>query len=465
MQIASRVASSQSAGEPPLLNRLWWLPLVFVVASLFVLAVVPIVVEQKVRSVRNGVVTASDRARVLVNDLEAALATEMLQPDSAGLPSEAAIRAEMEQVNADADSLAATVRMVDPQATEQFEHLRAQLAQWRAPVPGGPPSIQAVGRAHAVLAAADTLDMHLMHVSDAARASVRSLERFDVMSALVLVPLALIAVGVVVWGGQRVVHFARVAEHERAEVVRSTEARAALLRGVTHDVKNPLGAASGYAHLLADGVAGELTARQVDMVRRIQRLVDTSVQTVSDLLELARADGTPMKVHRVAVDLGAIAHEVVEDHLGLAREAGLTLSSALSPLSALTDPIRVRQVLTNLLSNAIKYTPRGGAISLRTVEERRGSACYAGVEVRDTGPGVPPELRERIFDEFVRANSVAAAGSGVGLAISRRLAHMLGGDVTYAPNRPSGSVFTLWLEASVPSESKAAALAAARDHS
>ena len=157
MQIASRVASSQSAGEPPLLNRLWWLPLVFVVASLFVLAVVPIVVEQKVRSVRNGVVTASDRARVLVNDLEAALATEMLQPDSAGLPSEAAIRAEMEQVNADADSLAATVRMVDPQATEQFEHLRAQLAQWRAPVPGGPPSIQAVGRAHAVLAAADTL--------------------------------------------------------------------------------------------------------------------------------------------------------------------------------------------------------------------------------------------------------------------------------------------------------------------
>ena len=89
MPIAPKVATSRPADEQPLLSHLWWLPLVFVVASLLVLTVVPIVVDQRVRSVRNGAVAASDRARVLVNDLEAAFATEMLQPDSAEVQAQA----------------------------------------------------------------------------------------------------------------------------------------------------------------------------------------------------------------------------------------------------------------------------------------------------------------------------------------------------------------------------------------
>lgn len=460
MQNSPKVASSQTAGEPPLLSHLWWLPLVFVVASLLVLAFTPIIVDRKVRSVRNGVVAASDRARVLVNDLEAAFATEMLQPDSAETSAGAMIRAEMGQVAADADSLEGAVHAIDPQATAQFERLRAQLAAWQPPASGGPPSTEALRRARAILAAAETLDLHLVHVSDEERASVRSLERFDAMSAIVLVPLTLIAIGVVIWGGQRVLHFARVAERERAEVERSTEARAALLRGVTHDVKNPLGAASGYAHLLAEGAVGELTERQAEMIRRIQRLVDTAVSTVSDLVELARADGQSMHLDRVETDLAAIAREVIEDHQGLVRERGLGLSSALTPQPVLTDPARVRQVLTNLMSNAIKYTPRGGTITVQSVREQRGNMWRIGVQIRDTGPGIPPELRERVFEEFVRADSMGTLGNGVGLAISRRLARMLGGDVTYSPNAPSGAVFTLWLRGPA-AESRPAPVAAA----
>jgi signal transduction histidine kinase len=354
----------------------------------------------------------------------------------------------MEQVAADADSLAPEVQRVDAEATQRFDHLRAQLAAWSPPGPGSATPPGALRQARAILATADSLDLHLMHFSENERLAVRRLERFDLASALVLVPLALIAIGVVVWGGERVLHFARVAERERAEVVRSTEARAALLRGVTHDVKNPLGAASGYAHLLADGVAGELTDSQIDMVRRIQRLVDTSVRTVSDLVELARADGTPIHFDHVQTDLAELAEAVIDDHRGLARERGLTLTSELSPLPVVTDPVRVRQVLTNLLSNAIKYTPRGGTIHVQAVQVDDAGGSRVGIEVRDTGRGVPAALRERIFDEFVRGDSAAPSGNGVGLAISRRFARMLGGDVTYAPNEPCGAVFTLWLEAS-----------------
>lgn len=456
-------ASSRPPSQRPLLSHFWWLPLLFVVLSLLVLAVVPIVVDQRVRSVRNGSVAASDRARVLLNDLEAAFATEMLQPDSVGAGAQASMRADVQQVTADVDSLGPAVRAVDAEAAQRFEHLRAQLAEW-APDPSAAIHPGALHRARAILATADSLDLHLMHFSDRERASVRRLEQFDVASALVLVPLALIAIGVVIWGGQRVLHFARVAERERAEVVRSTEARAALLRGVTHDVKNPLGAASGYAHLLADGFAGDLTDSQVEMVRRIQRLVDTSVRTVSDLLELARGDGSPIQLDHVESDLAALAQEVIDDHRGLARESGLTVSSALSPLRVVTDPVRVRQVLANLLSNAIKYTPRGGSISVQSVQEPHDGGFRVGVEVRDTGDGVPADLRDRIFDEFVRADSHAATGNGVGLAISRRLARMLGGDVTFAPNKPKGAVFTLWLDSPTPVSSNATAYVAASDH-
>jgi signal transduction histidine kinase len=101
------------------------------------------------------------------------------------------------------------------------------------------------------------------------------------------------------------------------------------------------------------------------------------------------------------------------------------------------------------LSNAIKYTPRNGTIQVRLVRDAAADARAkrVGVEVRDSGPGIPPELRARVFEEFfrVRASGFTANGNGLGLAISRRIARLLGGDVTYADNDGGGSVFTLWL--------------------
>jgi signal transduction histidine kinase len=128
------------------------------------------------------------------------------------------------------------------------------------------------------------------------------------------------------------------------------------------------------------------------------------------------------------------------------RSLGLTMEDA-PPTFVVTDPLRVRQILANLVSNALKYTPAGGHVTVAMVKSD-GPSVRVGVEVRDTGPGIPAEVQSQLFDEFFRVHSgtSVAPGNGLGLAISRRLARLLRGDVTFQPGSPTGSVFTLWLE-------------------
>src|SRR5262249_41949542 len=152
---------------------------------------------------------------------------------------------------------------------------------------------------------------YLSDQSRAQRMAVQRLERVNVISAVVLAPVALIAVILVISSGNKGVKDANDAEAQRQEGVRAAEARAALLRGVTHDVKNPLGAAAGYAQLLEEGVVGTLPQAQSDMIKRIRRLVEQSVDTVTDLLELARADSGGLAVEYAHADLATVANEVV----------------------------------------------------------------------------------------------------------------------------------------------------------
>ena len=136
-------------------------------------------------------------------------------------------------------------------------------------------------------------------------------------------------------------------------------------------------------------------------------------------------------------------------HAGMARAKQIELSVAASRTPIVTDPLRVRQILTNLISNAIKYSPHGGRVEMRLVSSEgveRISDCV-GVEVRDSGPGIPVELQSKVFQEFfrVRAGDDAPSGNGLGLAISRRVAQLLGGDVRFIEAESGGAVFTLWL--------------------
>jgi signal transduction histidine kinase len=222
---------------------------------------------------------------------------------------------------------------------------------------------------------------------------------------------------------------------------------------VTHDLKNPLGAARGFTDLLQDGIEGELSAGQARMAAGIRRNVDTALAIIQDLLDLARADAGTLEVARERTDCGALLREAVDDHRPAAHAAGhvLAIDAPPGPLEVIADPLRVRQVMGNLLSNAIKYTPPGGRVLVAAGPASNGDGPRPGrwvrVTVEDSGPGIAAEHRESVFQEFERLDPSAAEGHGLGLAIGRRVARLLGGDVTAGEARIGGAAFTLWLPA------------------
>jgi PAS domain S-box-containing protein len=233
-------------------------------------------------------------------------------------------------------------------------------------------------------------------------------------------------------------------------VTQATEARARLLRGVTHDIKNPLGAADGYAQLLEMEHAGTLLPEQVKWVAGVRRGIGGALALISDLLDLSLAESGGLPIHRERVDLVGLASEALLEHRGAAAAAGHVLVwNRDAPVTIETDPARVRQVLGNLLANAIKYTPAPGRITLRMERSSLGAGGgRVAVHVSDSGPGIPHAERESVFGEFHRLHSAEqASGHGLGLAISRLIARLLGGDLTVSGEHGEGATFSLWLPA------------------
>lgn len=241
------------------------------------------------------------------------------------------------------------------------------------------------------------------------------------------------------------------AERRREEIERVTESRERLMRGFSHDVRNPLGVADAQAWLLEDGrLLGPLSGKQRECVARIRRSIRGSLRLIEDLLEVTRAEAGQLDVQRATTDVVALAREAAEDFRAPAMAAGISLEvRAPEGLVTETDGARVSQILANLLSNAVKYAAKGpvsvDAKLLRSGGPRPGS--WIALSVSDTGPGIPQGKRESIFEEFTRLDPSAQPGAGIGLAISRRIARLIGGDLTVSSETGSGSTFTLWLPA------------------
>ncbi|HYW08243.1 MAG TPA: ATP-binding protein, partial [Longimicrobium sp.] len=236
-------------------------------------------------------------------------------------------------------------------------------------------------------------------------------------------------------------------------VTQATEARARLLRGVTHDIKNPLGAADGYAQLLEMELVGTLGTQQEKWVAGVRRGIGGALALIIDLLEVSSAESGDLPVHRESVDLTLLCAEAVEEHRGAAEARGHELVWNRGEAVRLhTDPARVRQVLGNLLVNAIKYTPAPGRITVWIERDADGTAPApsqrVAIHVSDNGPGIPLDERESIFGEFHRLHSAEqASGHGLGLAISRLIARLLDGDLTVSGEPGEGATFSLLLPA------------------
>ncbi|MGE6661741.1 PAS domain-containing sensor histidine kinase [Pseudomonas sp. NPDC077408] len=238
------------------------------------------------------------------------------------------------------------------------------------------------------------------------------------------------------------------ADERHAQLQRVTESRARLIWGFSHDVRNPLSVADSYAWLLEGGRKGQLTSEQCVAVAGIRSAIQTSLRLIEDLLELARAESGELEICPIVCDICATIRHLAEDFCAQALKAKIEPHITLPRrLCVETDPARVEQILANLLSNAIKYAP-GSSVTIAAQEYEAGGprpGRWVGVSVGDTGPGISPDKQVLIFDDYKRLEPDAQQGAGIGLAISLRIARLLGGDLTVESKVGIGSRFTLWL--------------------
>lgn len=238
-----------------------------------------------------------------------------------------------------------------------------------------------------------------------------------------------------------------VTERLQAERMRlEGEARMRFLAGVSHELRTPLNSVLGFAQLLDQGVAGNLNDRQSRYVDNILTSGGHLLSLVNDLLDIERLAAGRRELQPQLLGLDAIVRDTVDEVGPLLSHRGLQIEVKTGPAACRGDDRAIRQVMLNLLSNAIKFSPEGGRVRVRA--RRRGEEAL--VSVTDDGPGIPPDRREAIFDEFAVMANAADAGSpstGLGLCLSRRLARAMGGEVEVASPATGGSTFTLKLPA------------------
>jgi signal transduction histidine kinase len=224
---------------------------------------------------------------------------------------------------------------------------------------------------------------------------------------------------------------------------RSEQNRRAMTADVAHELRTPIAVQRAHLEALQDGVY-PLTAENLqpvlDQTELLTRLVD-------DLRTLALADAGELQLERAVVSPVDLAKKVIERFRADAdqRQVEMRLEIEPKPQSEiLVDAARIEQILNNLIGNALRYTPDGKVITLQ-VRQDVGSVIYC---VRDSGPGIPPEALEHIFERFYRADrsrSREEGGTGLGLAIARQLAQAHGGELTAANYPGGGAEFILRL--------------------
>ncbi|HEU4880950.1 MAG TPA: GAF domain-containing sensor histidine kinase [Longimicrobium sp.] len=233
---------------------------------------------------------------------------------------------------------------------------------------------------------------------------------------------------------------------------------------MTHEVQTPLNAIIGYLQLLEMDVSGVLADTQRSYVQRAQESSTHLLRLVRDVLDFSKSETARLAVAHEEVS----AAETARGALALVRPQAsgrlLTLvdeTEGASTLRYVGDEYRVRQILVNLLSNAIKFTPAGGRVTLECraqPDEGTGGRALCFI-VTDSGEGVKPEDAARIFEPFVQGAAGLTrryGGTGLGLPISRRLARLMGGDVTLEHSSGPGATFTLQLPAAPSSSAPAA---------
>ena len=224
-------------------------------------------------------------------------------------------------------------------------------------------------------------------------------------------------------------------------LARASEAKSRFLASVSHELRTPMNAILGFTDALLSGVDGPLNEEQRTSLGWVQRGGRDLLGLINEILDLSRIESGRLVLDPQRFDPRQLVADVVEQHRPLAAQKGLAIHfrDAGAPSEVKLDAQRLRQIVFNILGNAVKFTDQG---HIDVSVGRQAGRLH--VTVRDTGPGIDPDQREAIFEEFTQTKD-DAAGTGLGLAISRRLARAMGGEVTVESEPGQGSAFKVQL--------------------
>jgi PAS domain S-box-containing protein len=236
------------------------------------------------------------------------------------------------------------------------------------------------------------------------------------------------------------------AEEARDRAESADKAKSQFLAAMSHELRTPLNAIAGYAELLTVGVHGPITEKQRHALERITRSQKTLLSLINDILNFSKLQAGYVQVAMEEVQMAPLLDSLddwIEPQLR-SKNLSYHYEPCASDLRVRGDREKIQQIMLNLLSNAVKFTPGGGRISVR---------CETGeteirILVSDTGPGIPAEKVDEIFEPFVQIDRGVQStyqGTGLGLAISRDLAHAMRGNIAVGETSARGSTFVLTL--------------------
>ncbi|MEO7096790.1 MAG: ATP-binding protein [Polyangiales bacterium] len=236
-------------------------------------------------------------------------------------------------------------------------------------------------------------------------------------------------------------------ESRTHELIDAGKQKAQFMANITHELRTPLQGILGLSDLVAKGIYGEPTEKQLVAMKEVKNSARNLMSLIDDLLQLARLDAGNRTVHLTSVEVGELLATAVANAQWILANKQLRIELDLMPLpSIITDRAKLNQILINLLSNAVKFTPEPGTITVRARSAMSGDGVEISVE--DTGIGIAPADLERVFEEFHQVDGSASrdyGGVGLGLSLVRRLLVELSGTISVTSELGRGSTFVVAL--------------------
>jgi signal transduction histidine kinase len=244
-------------------------------------------------------------------------------------------------------------------------------------------------------------------------------------------------------------------QDKNRQLAEASENKSSFLSSMSHELRTPLNAIIGLTDMMVGNAARFGTEKAQEPLRRVHNAGTHLLGLINQVLDLSKIEAGKLELAPESVALAPLIDEVIgtAQQLASQNQNRLVVEVEQNLGTVMVDPMRLRQILLNLLSNACKFTKQG-EVTLRARRILDGGDTIE-LAVADTGIGMTPEQLGRLFQEFSQAEASTAkkyGGTGLGLAITRKLARMMGGDITVASEPGKGSVFTVRLPGGASSD-------------